>query len=160
MPGNQKNFCRASLLDRLLDNQPWAKSEYLTLNGYSLIDYKESIRRDLVILLNTRSSSPSEDFDKDELTVIDYGIPDFANYSFEYSDDRQLITRRLTHAIRCFEPRLRNPAVLIEPEMVDERSMIIKITAELIIYKESVHISFLTKSQTETGRWEVYEKFR
>jgi len=147
-------------LDRLLDNQPWAKSEYLTLTGYSLDDYKESIRRDLSILLNTRSSSPAGDFDKDDLTVIDYGIPDFANYSFEYSDDRQLIARRLTHAIKCFEPRLRNPSVLIEPEMEDERSMVIKISSELIIYEEAVHISFLTKTQTETGKWEVYEKLR
>jgi type VI secretion system protein ImpF len=160
MPGKKKKFYRASLLDRLLDNQPWAKSEYMVLTGYSLSDYKESIRRDLSILLNTRSPSRAEDFDREGLTVIDYGIPDFANYSFEYSDDRQLIARRLTHAIKCFEPRLKNPAVLFEPEILDERSMVIKIAADLLVYEEAVHISFLTKTQTETGKWEVYEKLR
>lgn len=160
MPVKTNKFCRASLLDRLLDNQPWAKSEYMSLYGYSLIDYKESIRRDLSILLNTRSASRAEDFDRDKLTVMDYGIPDFANYSFEYSDDCQLIARRLTHAIKCFEPRLKNPSVLIEPEAQDERSMIVKISAELLIYEEAVHVSFITKAQTETGKWEVYEKLR
>jgi type VI secretion system protein ImpF len=160
MPGKKNKFYRASLLDRLLDNQPWAKSEYMTLSGYSLSDYKESIRRDLTLLLNTRSPSRAENFDRDKLTVMDYGIPDFANYSLEYSDDCMLIARRLTHAIKCFEPRLKNPAVLIEPEMQDEKSMIVRISAELLLYEEAVHISFLTKTQTETGQWEVYEKLR
>lgn len=160
MLSNRKKFYRASLLDRLLDDRPWAKSEYVTLSRYSIDKYKESIRRDLTILLNTRSSSPMEEFDKNNLTVIDYGVPDFANYSMEYSDDLELIARRLVHAIRCFEPRLRNPAVLIEPEASDEKSLVLTISAELLIQEEKVHISFLSRIQSETGKWEVYEKLR
>jgi type VI secretion system protein ImpF len=160
MNGNGKKFCRASLLDRLLDNKPWAKTEYTALSGYSPDEYKESVRRDLTALLNTRSASSAAEFDSRDLTVIDYGVPDFAHYSLEYGDDRDLIARRIARAIKWFEPRLRNPVVLIEPDVEDEQSILIKISAELMVYEEAVHVSFLTHTQTETGKWEVYEKLR
>ena len=133
---------RVPLLDRLWDVNPWAKAEFTPLRSYSLDEYRNSVIRDLGFLLNTRSPVTADEFDKENLTVLEYGMPDFAHYSPENEDDRKLLARRIEHAIRNFEPRLRHPYVSVESEMPNEKVL---------------SITILSRRQIYSGKWEVYE---
>ena len=148
---------RVPLLDRLWDVNPWAKAEFVPLRSYSLDEYRNSVIRDLGFLLNTRSPVTADEFDKDTLTVLEYGIPDFAHYSPENEDDRKLIARRIEHAIKNFEPRLRHPYVSVESEMLDEKVLTVKISAELVAEKSHYSVTILSRRQIYSGKWEVYE---
>jgi len=148
---------RVPLLDRLWDTNPWAQAEFVPLRSYSLEEYRNSVLRDLGFLLNTKSPVTAAEFDKENLTVLEYGTPDFAHYSPENEDDRILIARRIEHAIRNFEPRLRNPYVSVVSEMLDEKVLSVKISAELIAEKSHYSVTILTRKQIYSGKWEVYE---
>jgi type VI secretion system protein ImpF len=137
--------------------EPWVRAEYSTLRSYGIIEYRESVLRDLSYLMNTRSPVRAADYDKENLTVLDYGIPDFAHYSPESSEDQVLIARSIEHSIRMFEPRLRDPSVSVEPRMPDEKKLAVRIEADLLFNKTTQHLSILTGKQIYSGKWEIYE---
>ena len=84
---------------------------------------KESIRQNLEWLLNSRTRLTREEFEREELTVSDYGIPDFATYSPKSLEDQKAIGRYIRRAIAAFEPRLREVTVDVLPEMKDEKNL-------------------------------------
>lgn len=75
-----------SLLDRFLDTS-------------ETFDYRASVFRDLLWLLNTRRCRSNEKV----LTVLDYGFPDVA--------DVKNITEELARTIAAFEPRLKEVSI-------------------------------------------------
>ena len=158
MVGSKITFrARASLIDRLIDLDPKSYGEALPLRTFSMQELKESVRRDLGWLLNTRTSLPGDLIDKRDLTVIDYGIPDFGSYSPENPDDRGLLARRITRSISAFEPRLQKVKVTVEPEMENEKTLRIIIDAELIVESVREPVSFHTVFHNKTGKWELHE---
>lgn len=67
---------------------------------------RQSIARELMRLLNTRSHLTMEAFAHSDGTVIDYGVPDFSERSLRSGEDRDAIAAAVGHAITLFEPRL------------------------------------------------------
>lgn len=66
---------------------------------------RDSVGRELVRLLNTRSSPhPSR-----PLSVPDYGLPDWSSSYAADVDDRLRLARTIEAAVRAFEPRLGAP---------------------------------------------------
>ena len=120
-------------------------------------EMRSVLRRDLGWLLNTRTSHPRHLFDERDLTVIDYGIPDFGTYSPRNPDDRELLAKRIERAIHAFEPRLQNVHVSVEPEMVNEKQLRLIISAEMVLESAREPVSFLVAFQRETGAVEVHE---
>jgi type VI secretion system protein ImpF len=153
-----RTTARASLIDRLVDLNPksqWEEQPFRTLSREEL---RESVRRDLEWLLNTRTSFPGSPLDKKDLTVIYYGIPDFGSYSPANPDHQELLAKRITRSISAFEPRLKNVRVIVEPEMPNEKTLRIHIDAVLVVESLREPVSFQTVLQGQTGTLEIHER--
>ena len=148
---------RASLVDRLVDSDPRSTREIRPLRAFDREAFRASVRRDLGWLLNTRTPLPAGEFDRRELTVIDYGIPDFGSYSPESISDMKLMAKRITRAVTFFEPRLQQVRIEFREKMDDERSIGAVIEAELVTDEVREPVSFLTVFQQKTGQVKVYD---
>ncbi len=158
MTGTKNTFMvRASLIDRLVDNDPKANKEARPLRTLSKEELKESVRRELGWLLNTRTSIPAEEYDDKDLTVIDYGMPDFGSYSPANLKDQLFLAKRIARAISAFESRLQDVKVTVEPVMVNERTLRVIIDANLVSDMLREPVSFLTVLQGGAGLLEILE---
>lgn len=79
--------------------------------GLSADGVEASVERELHRLLNSRSRISLSDFAQAELTVLDYGIPDYTALSARSDTDLTRIARAIELAIQRFEPRLGKPVV-------------------------------------------------
>lgn len=149
---------RALLFERLVDLDPKSLQEELhplrILNGKEL---KESVRRELGRLLNTRCSVSTQLHGEEEQTVLEYGIPDFSSFSAQNSDDHQRIAQIVRQAISVFEPRLQQVQVSVERYRDSHRALWVKIDAVLVIDSVIEPVSFPVLLQSKTGTAEVYE---
>lgn len=121
------------LFDRLIDEDPASAQEIRPLRVLSLPELKESVRRELGRLLNTRCPIPGSAVEGMDRTVINYGIPDFTSYSPQNPDDQSKLAKSMRHAIEAFEPRLRNVTVSIDPLLPNERTVTARIEAVLMV---------------------------
>ena len=154
---NAAVMARASLIDRLVDQNPGSQWETPPFRTLSREELKESVRRDLTWLLNTRTSLPGSILDDKELTVIDYGIPDFGIYSPADPNHQKLLAKRIKRSISSFEPRLQKVQVTVEPGMPDEKSLTLHIDAVLVVEPFREPVSFQTVLQGQAGRLEIHE---
>ena len=146
---------RASLLDRLIDEAPRERRELRPLRTMDRPDIRAAIYRDLGWLLNTRTPLSAEEFDNRELTVIDYGVPDFGKGTPASVKDQKLRAARTERAIRAFEPRLQDVKVSIAMEMDSERSLRMIIEAVMVADDVRAPVSFMTIYDSETGKMEI-----
>lgn len=149
---------RALIFERLVDLE--AKSspgEQRPLRILDKRELKESVRRELGRLLNTRCSLPSQLLGQEERTVLDYGIPDFSSFSPHNADDHRLIASIIGQTIAAFEPRLQQVRVQVEQFLESERSLRIKIDALLVTETITESVSFPVRINNKTGAAEVYE---
>ena len=120
---------RASLIDRLVDVNPRVSREARPLRTLNRDELKTAIARDLTWLFNTRSPHPHRHYDQRELTVIDYGIPDFGAMWTDSPDDRTLLVQRLERAVAAFEPRLDQVRVEVVTDRINEKRLRVQIAA-------------------------------
>ena len=99
---------RISLLDRLIDHDPTNSQEVPPTNAERLRIVRQSLKRDLEDLLNTRYRCVSWPPELNQLddSLINYGIPDFTAASLSAADDSDILVTALRRAIELFEPRL------------------------------------------------------
>src|SRR5690625_7191258 len=78
---NPRKSLRPSILDRLIDQEPHVEREATRSATQKLTDLRQSVRRDLENLLNTRYrvAEPPEDLEQHNVSLLNYGLPDFAN---------------------------------------------------------------------------------
>lgn len=158
MPEKQQpSRARASLIDRLIDGNPKEAREIRPLRTLNREALRAAIRRDLGWLLNTRTSLPTEDFDERELTVLEYGIPDFGGFSPENEVALKQMARRLSRAITAYEPRLQDVHVEMAMEMDTERRLQMIISAVIAVDEFREPVSFLTIFQKDTGEMEIHD---
>ena len=158
MAGNKDvSGARASIIDRLIDMSPKVKVEVHPLKTLTRKQLRASVMRDVSWLMNTRTPLGGEDYDERELTVVDYGIPDFGSYSPENYKHKKLMAKRIARAIEIFEPRLQNVRVEFEKSMPDEKTLRYSIDADLVVDAVREPFSFLTILQLKSGVWEVHE---
>jgi type VI secretion system protein ImpF len=101
--------CRPGLLDRLLGSHTGGR--YLTQE-----QLKESVARDLEVLLNTRTAVPQhllQAYPECAASILDFGLADFAGLSPGSSEDRQRICNSVRQAVERHEPRLCNVRVAL-----------------------------------------------
>lgn len=146
---------RASLLDRLIDTAPMEKREIRPLRTMERPDIRAAVARDLGWLLNTRTPLTTEAFEARELTVIDYGVPDFGKGTPESFKDQKLRAALTEKAIRAFEPRLQDVKVSIEAAMKNERAL--RMVIEAVMVEDDVRepVSFRTIYDSKTGTLEI-----
>ena len=150
---------RALLFERLVDSEPRSREEEAQpLRVHDREELKESVRRELARLLNTRSSVPSHLLlGAQERTVLDYGIPDFSSLSAQSGDDQNRLARIIAQAITAFEPRLRDVQVLVERVRANDRALLLRINAVLAVGLFAEPVSFPVLVRTKSGEAEVHE---
>ncbi len=104
------------LFDRLIDENPSTNTEKTPLRHYSRDELKDSIQREVEMLLNTRPGylRLQELDEPDEMvagTTLFYGAHYFGDYDVTSSGGRRSIAKDLAQTIERFEPRLQEVAV-------------------------------------------------
>lgn len=133
-----------SLLDRLVDDDP-ATIGLRRSRGQSLRELRDSVRRDMENLLNTRQRCQSPDAEHADLEVSlpNYGIPDFTALVLSSRDAQYDFCRVLEAQIRAYEPRLFDIRVTLnEAGDGDDRTMRLRIAALLKVNPAPEPIEF------------------
>lgn len=147
-----------SLFDRLIDEEPRNPNEAPLTRSQSVHRLKESVRRDLEWLLNTRlvAVPPGPRLREVNRSMYVYGLPDFTAYSLANPEDQNRLVRHLQNAIRTFEPRLDRVRVLpLEVSGANTRMLRFRIEALLLMAPAPEHISFDTTLELASGGYEV-----
>ena len=146
----------APLFDRLVDREPQVPAEPRPLRTLDPRGLRESVRRELERMLNTRSSLPVDRLaEREELTVLEYGIPDLSAFSAANEDDQRLLAGLVARAVAAFEPRLRGVRVAFERLEGGQRSLRLRIDAELMTNEVAEPVSFPTLLGLRGGTVEV-----
>ncbi|HVN72004.1 MAG TPA: type VI secretion system baseplate subunit TssE [Desulfomonilia bacterium] len=144
MSDNQGNI-RASLLDRLIDQEPEVPYEPVQYRLLDMRQIKALVIRDLENLLNTRRTiyQPSAEFIELNKSVFVYGLRDFTSQSTKSATLRKTLRQDIERTIARFEPRLRNVKIQIESDQ-SGNSLRFRINALLVIEPETEPVQFDT----------------
>src|SRR5690242_11047421 len=111
-----------SVLDRLLDDDPTSDRDPVKTRRKALEEFRDSLRRDLEALLNTRACSVIWSAGLSELdnSILNYGVMTVTSADLSAEDNRERLRSAVERAIRRFEPRfLRvNVTVVEDPERI------------------------------------------
>jgi type VI secretion system protein ImpF len=146
-----------SVLDRLTDERPRDTQEPPGTAPRSLAQIKESVKRDLEWLLNSRQVLADLPGDLRQLdrSLLTYGLPDFTASSLSNIADQDLLRRSVEDAIRRFEPRLSRVSVALEAPRTLDRTLRFRIDALLRVEPEPEPITFDSVLQLTTKTFVV-----
>lgn len=149
-----------SIVDRLLDFEPKVSTEAPKSRSQGLRELKQSVRRDLEWLLNTRHSAEKVPDGLDEVnkSIAIYGLPDFTGLSSKNIDDRKSLIRSIETALRAFEPRFMNLKVTLVETDDHQRGVKFQIQAILRVEPTPEPVVFDTVLQVGSGEFKVEEK--
>lgn len=146
-----------SVLDRLLDDDPGQPTDVPASRSKSIESLKQSIRRDLEWLLNTRQTVGGVPPGLRELghSLAVYGLPDFSAFSVRSPSDQVRMQRVLEAAIGLFDPRLEDVRVTLVPVRDVEQKLRFRIDARLRIEPVPEPVTFDTVLQTVSNQYMV-----
>lgn len=127
------------LFDRLALQLPVEK-EGVLLDSISVI--QSSIRKELSVLLNTRAAKGCEEFLIEDLSVLDFGIPEIGIFGTRSGSDLELLQKIITKAINSFEPRLSNIQVKISCSFQKHHHLDVYINAKVWLHAEQHRVDF------------------
>ena len=109
-----------SLVDRLTDIEGWPESR-----AASIAMYRDSLKRDLEWLLNTRKPvmPELEPFPQTSASVLNYGLPDVHSFGGSAGKDEKSLIAALEKCIRTYEPRIVQPRVFMSRTDMLSRSL-------------------------------------
>ncbi len=133
----QSQKLRPSILDRLIDERPDLTSETEKNRHQVLSELRESVRRDLEDLLNTRFRpiSAPENFHELDISLINYGLPDLHTINFMSPEGKAEFCRTIEQHISMFEPRFKSVRVITLDEHRNEDTSL-NFRIEAILYAE------------------------
>ena len=104
-----------SILDRLIDYDPNRKVETPASRSQVIKELRESVRRDLETLLNTRIPCIADpiDWKASESTIVNYGIPDHSGLNLNNDDERDDFAKLLQKIILHFECRFKSVKIKV-----------------------------------------------
>ncbi|MCB9538202.1 MAG: type VI secretion system baseplate subunit TssE [Myxococcales bacterium] len=147
---------RASLIDRLIDEEPGNKPERPPLRVQSRNQFARSLMRDLGWLLNTRCGEKKPvGKEAGPRTVLDYGVEDLTHLAPASYDDRQVMAKRIRDAITAFEPRLQVTRLTVEPVEGKHREVEVRVEAWLWTDEVREPVSFRVMLDLADGEAEV-----
>jgi type VI secretion system protein ImpF len=146
-----------SALDRLIDYEPEHAREAPASRTQTLRDLKNSVRRDLEWLLNTRQvvGGVPEGLKELSRSLAAYGLPDFSSVSVKSPSDQTRMERALEAAIRDFEPRLQDVKVTLMLVRDTEQKMRFRIDARLRVPPAPEPVTFDTVLQGNSNQYVV-----
>jgi type VI secretion system protein ImpF len=147
---------RPSVLDRLIDYEPEFSREAAASRVKNLRILKQSVRRDMEWLLNTRATTGiPPDLKEVQSSLMVYGLPDISTYSGRSIADRQRLRRAVEQAIEAFEPRLEGVVVTVDPEPGPSLALKFRIEGRLRVDPAPEPVSFDTLLQIGSGEFRV-----
>ena len=108
------------------------ETNYLSIRGV-----EQSIFKELRRIVSTRSRLSFDAFLDRELSVIDYGLPDFFGFSIQNLDHRNLVKQALKKSIEKFEPRLTNLEISCWQKDHSKTSLFFEISG-VILFEENL----------------------
>ncbi len=110
---DKKKKLRPSILDRLFDNEPDNQVEIDLDQHQKLKELRNSVRRDLENLLNTRfrMMEPDDDYIQLKSSLMNYGLPDLATVNISDKVKRKEFIDHLESILIEFEPRFKSVKV-------------------------------------------------
>jgi type VI secretion system protein ImpF len=147
-----------SLLDRLIDEQPEQNVELPRSQNQILAELRQTIRRDLENLLNTRCpyfSVPAQ-YPELEKSLVNYGIPDIVGLDLETDEVRASFMKRLETLIRYFEPRFLEVRVVpAETAYNYDRTLRFRIEGLIQAYPAPEPIVFDSELEPSLGQFSI-----
>jgi len=147
-----------SVLDRLIDDSPGDTREAARSRAQVLRELKQSVRRDLENLLNTRWRPTGWPGDLAELerSLVGYGIPDITAAELAQPGSREDFRRTIEALIRRFEPRFKSVRVEIRTNAEPlDRTLRFRVDAVLYAEPAPEPVSFDSAVEPATGTVEV-----
>jgi type VI secretion system protein ImpF len=103
---------------------------------------RRSIERELGRLFNTTSRLTIAQFLKADLTVLDYGLPDFRGLAFDSSEVLSELAIVFERAIQAFEPRMRQTVVKVSSSAEMRAGVTVDVIATVIIGAQQKRVQF------------------
>jgi len=146
-----------SILDRLIDRDPKVSTEPSSVRGTQQAQIKESVKRDLEWLLNSKqlNSDWPEDLRQLNRSLLTYGMPDFSSSTLSNSIQQDRLRRAVEETISRFEPRLPRVNVAIVEGKEHERSVRFRIDAMLRVDPAPEPVTFDSVLQLSTRAFVV-----
>jgi type VI secretion system protein ImpF len=141
-----------SLIDRLTDRDEWPETR-----ASSISMYRESLKRDVEWLLNTRQPviPELESYPATAASVLNFGLPDFHNFTGSQGKEQNALTAALEKSIRVFEPRISQPRVFLTRSDQLSRSLRFHIEGQIVYENMDEEIKFDTVLELISGEYEV-----
>jgi type VI secretion system protein ImpF len=149
-----------SILDRLIDNEPDVSSEPAWQRSQGLRQFKESVRRDLEHLFNTRSPPADSRYQGEHTSksIYNFGVPEVTNVNTTHPDDQNWLCDTVADAIRTYEPRLANVRVSMRPPQDNNsRELWLAVEADLLVDPYPEAVVFDTIVEPTSGRCRIEE---
>jgi type VI secretion system lysozyme-like protein len=103
-----------------------------------------SVFSELNRISQTRSHLDIKEFlNKEPLTVLDYGLPDFFGYSIQNSSERESVKKVLIKAFLCFEPRLQTPVIDFDLNQMEKYILNFHVSGKVIFGITLEPVTFL-----------------
>lgn len=147
-----------SVLDRLVDLDPDRSEDHPKTIGDQVLEVRESLRRDLERLLNTRRCPTSPPDGEEDLTdsLVAFGVDGFFVTALVTDRQREAFASAMEKRIRAFEPRLADLIVsTLPPRHPSERSLRLRIEAVYRAQEGMPAIAFETAVDPSTQRFRV-----
>ncbi len=147
-----------SVLDRLLDFEPRQAGDTTLSWSESVTRLRNSVRRDLEWLLNTRriSEPAPDDFPEVQASVYHFGLPDITSLNRDSKETSETLRRQIEECVRLFEPRLNTVQVIIRDVGRDSHQRLhFSIQALLEMEPNPEKVLFDTVLETGSGVFSV-----
>jgi len=151
---NRQNV-QASILDRLVDDEPGVSHEPVQYRLVSIGQIKASVIRDLENLLNTRRQIlilPVE-YSQVNDSLFVYGLQDFTSKNPGSPFVRQQLRQDIEKTISRFEPRLKNVSVHLETTVQNKRNLRFRIKGLLVVEPVAEPVTFDTYFNVNKGEY-------
>lgn len=132
-----KNKIRPSILDRLLDNNPKTQVDSERDQHQKIKDLRNSVRRDLENLLNTRLRvvEPGDEFRELGSSILNYGLPDLATINMANQEKRKQFIEQLESMVSEFEPRFKSVTINYQ-ENADQLDRTLRFRIDAVLYAD------------------------
>lgn len=134
MKYDKKLEIRPSILDRLIDEDPTNALDNDKSHAQYLRDLRNSVKRDLENLMNTRfrMQAPPEQLAQLEKSLLNYGLPDLATVNIADIEKKRQFIKDLERTLITYEPRFKTIKVIhIENKELNDRTLRFRIDATL-----------------------------
>ncbi|APX12000.1 hypothetical protein BWR18_10155 [Tateyamaria omphalii] len=147
-----------ALLDRLIDLDPDLSEDAAMTEADTIAGLRAALRRDLEMLLNTRSAPGHRPKHLAELgdSVLSYGTGDFFSAELVTQAQRTAFSEEIRKRIETFEPRLINLTVdLVSDPVPSRRHLRLRIKARHVARPGLPPVVFETSMDPIAGRFSV-----